>query len=326
MSASITTTGSIWSPIGTPANCSTGRHTPSHTLGDHISDGHAPPRRTPGPSGGLHGRRARTLLKSLALAALTLASLGTTATAVLPEFPIPDLYNTGVDSGGNALSRGLSDPHWIVSASPQDVGGGPINHYNGTAKAEWFSIWTSFTSNTGTSTWISVPNATVISGFFEDQPVNTNKGLFAFETTFTLPSDFVSAKISGNWSADNYGGLVPDFDDPTPDPNAITNFINLNGNDIDPGQKVYGFSPVGFDITSGFVPGTNVLQFYVSNVNGSSIPNPIGTHIVFTTATYAVPEPGSVALAVSGLAGLGGLGLLRRRRAARQGAGPRNAG
>jgi hypothetical protein len=262
----------------------------------------------------------------LALAGLCSAVfLGAGSYADLPESPISDLYNTGVDAAGQALSQGITDPHWTVTASPASTTGGGANFYNGGAQAEWIAGWTSFTSNTGTSTWITAPNAEVVAEF-GTAPVNGNSGLYTFQTTFTLPPNFVSARIAGNWSADNLGGQVPDFNDNAPDPNTITNFVNINGNTVAPGSLVYGFSPTGFEITTGFVPGLNVLQFNVSNLFGTAVPNPVGTQIVFTSATYAVPEPFAAVLAVSGLAGLGGLGLLRRRRAARQGTGPRNAG
>jgi hypothetical protein len=261
------------------------------------------------------GARLMNLRAFASCVALALASLCSTVHAALPEFPIPDLYNTGVNAGGTALAKGASDPHWIVTASPANTSGGPVNHYNGAAKADWVSVWTSFTPNTGTSTWISAPNTVVVPDFPVD-PVSGNLGLYTFQTTFTLPSDFVSARITGNWSADNLGGQVPDYNNNTPDPLAITNFVNLNGSPVAPGNLVYGFGPSSFEINSGFVPGLNVLQFNVSNLIGSGVPNPIGTQIVFSSATYAVPEPGTVALAATGLVGLGGMGLMRRRRAA----------
>lgn len=246
-------------------------------------------------------------------AALAIAALFLCPPAALHAAAIQGLFNTGVSGSNTALGQNEIDPHWTIEASPTFLGSGTSPNYNGEARVDWVTAWTTNTPNTATSTWI-VPNlAVLLPGQFEEQDVNANMGLFTFQTTFTIPEAFASAQITGLWAADNYGGQVPDYNVNNPEPSAITNFIRLNGNVISPGLQVYGFEAQPFTISSGFVQGLNTLEFNVSNTFGVSIPNPIGTQIVFTSATYAVPEPPVSILAVSGI-GIAGVRHLRRRR------------
>ncbi len=255
-------------------------------------------------------------------AAFAVAALSFSAGAVRAEF-IQGLFNTGVSGSGTALSENATDTHWEIVASPVEatlsgtttVTGTVPNFYNGAARADWINGWTSFTANSGSATWITPGNAILLPGQFEDQNVSANKGLYTFRTTFTIPEAFASAQITGLWAADNYGGQVPDYDVNNPAPSAITNFIRLNGNVIYPGLDVYGFTAQPFTISSGFVQGVNILEFNVSNTIGDFAPNPIGTQIVFTSATYAVPEPPVSILAMSGL-GIAGMYQWRRRKSA----------
>lgn len=258
----------------------------------------------------------RNLMAALAVAALSLVSGSAQAGLIL------GLFNTGVSGSGTALARNELDAHWTIVLSPVEatlsgtttVTGTVPNFYNGAARAEWVANWTNNTPNTGTSTWIVPDNAILIPGAFEDQDVNGNLGLYTFETTFTIPEAFSSAQITGFWAADNFGGQVPDYNDNTPDVSQITNFIELNGNVIFPGKFQYSFTQNDFTISSGFVQGLNTLRFNVSNTVGDFAPNPIGTQIVFTSATYAVPEPPVSILAMSGL-GIAGMYQWRRRKA-----------
>lgn len=226
---------------------------------------------------------------------------------------IQGLFNTGVSGSNTALGQNEIDPHWTIEASPTFLGSGTTPNYNGNARADWVTAWTTNTPNTATSTWIVPDLAVLLPGQFEDQDVNANMGLFTFQTTFTIPEAFASAQITGLWAADNFGGQVPDYNVNNPEPSAINNFIRLNGNVIAPGLQVYGFEAQAFTISSGFVQGLNTLEFNVSNTFGVSIPNPIGTQIVFTSATYAVPEPPVSILAASGI-GVAGFRHFRRRR------------
>jgi hypothetical protein len=261
---------------------------------------------------------SRTVATALAVAALSFP-----CTRAARAGAIQGLFNTGVSGSGTALAQNEIDPHWTISASPVEatqsgtttITGTVPNFYNGATRADWVSVWTGTvgTPNTATATWI-VPNlATLLPGQFEDQDVNGNMGLYTFRTTFTIPEAFASAQITGLWAADNFGGQVPDYNNNTPDVSQITNYIRLNGNVITPGLLQYDFTARAFTISSGFVQGLNTLEFNVSNTFGTDVPNPVGTQIVFTSATYAVPEPSVSILAASGI-GIAGFRQFRRRR------------
>lgn len=259
---------------------------------------------------------SRTLATALAVAALSFPCAQATRAGA-----IQGLFNTGVSGSGTALAQNETDPNWTISASPVEaiwtgsttITGTVPNFYNGGTRADWVSAWTSVTANSGTSTWIVPSLATLLPGQFENQSVNGNMGLYTFRTTFTIPEAFASAQITGLWAADNFGGQVPDYNNNTPDVNLITNYITLNGNTITPGLLQYDFTARAFTISTGFVQGLNTLEFNVSNTIGEFAPNPVGTQIVFTSATYAVPEPPVSILAASGI-GIAGFRHFRRRR------------
>ncbi|MFM8952436.1 MAG: hypothetical protein ACKOOF_05145 [Planctomycetaceae bacterium] len=258
----------------------------------------------------------RTVATALAVACLSFTSARTTHAEA-----IQGLFNTGVSGSGTALAENATDTHWEIVASPFEatlsgsttITGTVPNFYNGPARADWINGWTTFTANSGSATWITAGNASLLPGQFEDQDVNGNIGLYTFRTTFTIPEAFASAQITGLWAADNIGGVASDFNQNTP--SGITEYIRLNGNVISPGLPVYGFTARSFTISSGFIQGVNVLEFNVSNLIGDYAPNPVGTQIVFTSATYAVPEPQVSVLAATGL-GIVGFRHFRRRRKA----------
>jgi hypothetical protein len=210
----------------------------------------------------------------------------TPTSSPLPKEPlsITDLYNTGVDDNKQALGYSSTDSHWTVVNSPNDT-------YNGLAKAIWTPSWIgeNGTPNTNNATWITVPQA-VTSEIFNDL-VNAPTGLYTFETKFTLPNNFISVNISGYWSADNFGGTLIDFNNNTPLIDDINFYIILNDSPVNINPNFfYGLDKKSFVINDQnlFVPGENVLQFNVSNTIGDSSPNPIGTQIVFTSATYEI--------------------------------------
>ena len=121
-----------------------------------------------------------------------------------------------------------------------------------------------------------------------------------FRTTFTLLSGYdpTTAFISGQWSTDNAG-----LD------------IFLNG--VSSGQTSGGFgSFTSFLITNGFVVGLNTLDFEAADFGA-----PAGVDIRGLTGSAepikgtTTPEPASIVLVASGLAGIGFARRLRRRQA-----------
>jgi hypothetical protein len=213
------------------------------------------------------------------------------------------LYSTGVGSTG-PITQGNPDPYFNVISSPgagcDPDGTGCSVPPNTSTQATVVDLSPNFpfpywSSNNTSSQWISLtPGNTLVGGAQYSEPAGT----FVYQTTFTLPTGFTSANISGLWATDNNGVA-----------------ISLNGNsELFQSPGALNTFPNGgsFNINSGFQAGTNTLDFSVYNVpqaNG----NPEGLRVAFTNGTYA-PEPGLYALLGIGLSGLF-LATRKRRKA-----------
>jgi hypothetical protein len=189
-----------------------------------------------------------------------------------------NIFNTGVDASGNPLPDGtIGDPHYVLTSVPggtsairvrTSVGGFPIPPYIG---------------DDAISAWIGPNNDSAIDG-----PLGT----FIYRTTFDLTGlNPATASLTVAWSTDNNGLDV------------LLNGLST-GHATDFSQFSLGFST--FTISSGFVAGTNTLDFEVSNGGG---PTALRTEIS-GTANSAVPEPVSLVLLSTGFVVLAGL---RRR-------------
>ena len=154
---------------------------------------------------------------------------------------------------------------------------------------------------TGTTGWI----ANNSSG------TNHNWTFFVFRQTFDLTGyDLSTADLQFQWAADDSGQVFADRGSWTPK-------YRLNGGSLVastwPGGNSYGFGPT-VDISSGFVPGLNVLDFYVEGNGGTD-----GMALNPRSFTASTPEPAGLTLSV--IAAASGLGylFLRRRRPAQAG-------
>ena len=149
------------------------------------------------------------------------------------------VYNTGVDDQGVVLPGGSVDPHYTLIQSPDPTYKGP-NAIVTTEIAQGYWL-----SQSDTSKWIaptpnqSYPGAT---------PCN-EQGTYVWRTTFTLSAaEVASFKLNGGWAADNSG---PD--------------VRLNDNSL--GISTPSYSVLNpFTIESGFVAGTNTLDFEVKDI------------------------------------------------------------
>ena len=150
------------------------------------------------------------------------------------------LFNTGVDSTGTVLDGGSVDPHYTLTQSADSNYPGP-NAIVTTQIADGYWV-----PQSATSKWIA-PTA--------DQSYPTTptpcdaSGVYVYRTSFSL-AGFVpsTARIDGQWGADNSG-----------------TDIRLNGVTI--GATPTGYAPLSpFTITSGFVAGTNTLDFQLTDI------------------------------------------------------------
>jgi len=151
--------------------------------------------------------------------------------------PIPGLYYTGVDNTGTVLPVGTSEQHYEMTGPSY-----PATVI--TASPYWIKP-------SAGSSWIGPSNGNV----------NDPLGDYSYVLTFDLTGlDPATAVISGGWATDNTAKIL------------------LNGIDTGISKPLYGFTSLdSFTISSGFVPGTNTLEFVVSNrPEGAGSINPTG--------------------------------------------------
>ncbi|PYJ00143.1 MAG: hypothetical protein DME25_21400, partial [Verrucomicrobia bacterium] len=172
--------------------------------------------------------------------------------AALTNRPVPGLFNTGLGANGNALSSGALDPHYLLTAAAQGVVG--TNAIVMLNNAAWLA-------NDATSVWIGVNN---------NGANNVNAGAYNYQTSFSL-SGFLPATVRIN--------LTTAVD------NDLTN-VFFNG--LPTGLATSGFSAFNppLTINSGFVAGTNTLEF--RTVNAGTTPNPHGFRAVLSGTGLAI--------------------------------------
>ncbi len=158
--------------------------------------------------------------------------------------PIAGVFGTGVDDNHALLANGATDPHYMLAASAE-LGPDAFVVIDGQ-----FPI----------GPWLlSGPNSKWIAPM-ADQTTGNLPGSYTYETTFDLTGfDPAQVQLAGQWAVDNTG-----------------TDIMVNGNSTgftSPGFT--GFTP--FTITSGLVPGINILDFVMNNAG--TAPNPTGLRV-----------------------------------------------
>ncbi len=175
---------------------------------------------------------------------LSLAEVQVFGTASTPA-PIP-VFGTGVDGAGNLLADGTADGHYSLVASADAGFPGPSALViNSTA----FPI-PPWVADGPKSKWI---------GPQRDQSSGNAPGNYTYRTQFSLAGfDPTTAILTGQFAADDGATM------------------RLNGAQVAvTGSGFSAFTP--FTISSGFVAGTNTLDFVV--LNGGSSPNPTGLRV-----------------------------------------------
>lgn len=177
---------------------------------------------------------------------LVLVAMGMAVPLATPRAAtIPGLFNTGVDDAGALLAAGVVDPHWRLMQSADAAAPGP----NAFVVREGFPI-PPWLANGPDSKWIA-PQA--------DQSSGNLPGNYTYRLAFDLTGfDPATAVITGRWSSDNAGLEVRLNGQPTG--------LAFDGS--------FGtFSPE-FTLRSGFLDGTNAIEFVVNNA-GDGV-NPTG--------------------------------------------------
>jgi hypothetical protein len=186
-------------------------------------------------------------------------SYSATAKTVEPPKPIPelytitDLYNTGVDNARQVLGDSVADSHYTLATYPAGtVTPGVTTPNKDLAPINWIA-------NTQTARWIG-PNTASAYG-----PV----GDYSYKTTFTLPS-FSEASIVGQIAVDD----------------RITDIL-INGVSVGNPVPLSSWTTIQrFSISTGFVVGTNTIEFKLHSIGG-----PTGIQIDAINGTY---KPSSV--------------------------------
>lgn len=175
---------------------------------------------------------------------------------------IPGLFNTGVDAKGALLASGAVDPHYRIVQSVDPSFPGP----NAYVVVEAWPI-PPWVANGPGSKWIA-PQA--------DQSGGNRSGDYVYRLQFDLTGlDPTTATISGKWTSDNTGTGIR------------LNGVNLGfSNDGD-----FSVLATPFSITSGFVDGTNTLDFVVNNAPADN--NPTGLRVELSGSAEPLPPPGT---------------------------------
>ena len=166
--------------------------------------------------------------------------------AASSTLPIAGLFNTGVDAAGTPQVDDARELHYTL-VKPSAVGGIPFvaTSSGGFPIGPWLA-------DNSTSAWIAPSPST-------DGP-NAGRGAanYFYQTRFDLTGrDSTTAVIEGQWASDN-GGID----------------ITINGMSAAQSNPLEFTSWAPFRITSGFVPGLNILTFMVNN--GARDPMPSG--------------------------------------------------
>ncbi len=184
------------------------------------------------------------------------------AAAELAAAPIPKLYSTGVKDDGTLLGNAERDTHYLLVESADAAFPGPnlFTLVPGFPVGPWMAEGPS-------SRWIA-PRP--------QQGTGNNEGQYIMRTTFDLTGfDPGKAKISGKWAVDNSGTDI------------VLNGVSLGL------VNTTGFGGfTDFAIESGFVEGTNTIDFVMANAPSGV--NPMGLRVELRGTVELPDEPPTV--------------------------------
>ena len=187
---------------------------------------------------------------------------------------IPTLFSTGIGTDGALLGpNGVVDPHYSLTESGDDDYPGPdaVTLNPGFPVGPWLEEGPD--SEFPDSRWLA-PRREAGSG--------NSPGEYRYQTTFNLAGfDLSTVQITGRWASDDGG---PD--------------LLLNGESLFLTSIGFG-GWADFEITEGFVPGDNTLEFVVSNGGEARNPSGIRVEILSATGDTSDDAPPSIAIGPS---------------------------
>ena len=186
------------------------------------------------------------------------------ATATLTVLvPFPGIYNTGLSDNRMLLADGQVDPHYRLVVNPNNPASSASVVQDSTA---WPIAGGPWVQNSSISKWIG-------------PTLNTSgaaAGNYSYQLTVDLTGyDPSTAFLAGSWAADDTGSIF------------------LNGADTGFRSTNYFVSFSTFTLANGFVSGTNLIEFRVSNAaspTGLRVENLLGT-AQKATVPFVVAQP-----------------------------------
>ena len=177
--------------------------------------------------------------------------------------PIPGLFNTGVDNSGVPLANSTVDPHYRLVQSADGSAPGPN---------AFVVIDTLFPIVSGP--WMPSSSLSKWIGPMANQSGGNLPGSYRYRITFNLAGlEPSTAVITGRWSSDNEGlGIFL---------NGMATGFSYDGN--------FGAFSAPFTINSGFLDGTNTLDFVVNNGGAGVNPTAFRAEISGTADVEAPP-------------------------------------
>lgn len=207
---------------------------------------------------------------------IVLGHFSTAAEAAL----IANLNNTGTSGGVALVGAGVADPNYSLIVQPGSATAVTVDD-----TVPFPILGGPWVPNNAGSRWIgSAANSQGLAGNY------------TYRTTFTVPANAIlsTVNVSGLWGTDD---------------SSID--ILINGNST--GNVSAGFaSLVPFTVNSGFVFGTNTLDFALNNSPLAGQINPTGLRVDKLVGTFQIPEPGTACLAIVAI--IASVPILRRLR------------
>lgn len=214
------------------------------------------------PASMARNRSENIPMKTPSPIALAVAAGLFTASAPLLGAPIPKLFSTGVNDAGALLGAAQEDTHWQLVESADTAYPGP----------KLFTLTPGFP----VGPWLAEGPASRWIAPRPQQGIGNNEGQYIYRTRFDLTGfDPAKARIQGKWAVDNSGADIV-----------------LNGTSLGLANNAGFGGFTDFVIETGFVEGTNTLDFVV--INAPSGINPTGLRVELRGTVELPDEPPSI--------------------------------